>query len=127
MNDFVDTDAEEEALARRSAITRHWEAVAAGNWDRVGHLFAPNALLDLPQSGERFTGADTIRGHLAAEGSPKGLRMRSVLGQQDLWITDFEAEVKGQRQIVVSVMEFQDGQVCRETRYFAPLAPRPAV
>ncbi len=51
--------------------------------------------------------------------------MSRILGCGDLWLTEYEITYEGGTFYTISIMEFRDGKVCRETQYFAPpfLAP----
>ncbi len=53
--------------------------------------------------------------------------MRRITGAGDLWVTEFVLTYDGQPSYTVSIMEFLDGQVARETQYFAdPFVPGPS-
>jgi hypothetical protein len=45
--------------------------------------------------------------------------VRRIVGAGDLWVTEFILEYDGRPSYSVSVMEFFDGKVARETQYFA--------
>ncbi|GLY65370.1 hypothetical protein [Amycolatopsis taiwanensis] len=44
----------------RAAIEEHWRASERGNTDAEHAIYATGAILDYPQSGERFRGRATI-------------------------------------------------------------------
>lgn len=44
--------------------------------------------------------------------------MRRIVGSGNLWISELVLTYDGQPFYVVSVMEFEDGEVVRETQYF---------
>lgn len=49
---------------------------------------------------------------------------RRILGSGDLWITEYVLSYNEQPTQTVSIMEFRDGKVARETQYFAdPFEP----
>jgi hypothetical protein len=50
--------------------------------------------------------------------SKKRFRVRRILGCGDLWITEYILSYDGQPSHTVSIMEFRDGKVVRETQYF---------
>ena len=53
--------------------------------------------------------------------------MRRIVGAGGLWVTEFILAYDGQPSYSVSVMEFVDGKVARETQYFAdPFEPGPS-
>ena len=50
--------------------------------------------------------------------------MRRILGAADLWITELVITYDARPSYTVSIMEFRDGKVARETQYFAdPFEP----
>jgi hypothetical protein len=47
-----------------------------------------------------------------------------VIGRGDLWVTEYVISYDGKPSRTVSIMEFRDGKVFRETQYFAdPFEP----
>ena len=52
--------------------------------------------------------------------------MRRVSGTGDLWVTEYILTYDGKPSYTVSIMEFRDGQVARETQYFADPFVAPA-
>jgi hypothetical protein len=48
----------------------------------------------------------------------KRFTVRRILGAADLWVTEFVLTYDGQPSYTVSIMEFKDGKVARETQYF---------
>ena len=47
-----------------------------------------------------------------------------MLGEGDLWVTEYVITYDGRPVHTVSIMEFRDGKVARETQYFAdPFEP----
>ena len=48
------------------------------------------------------------------------------MGKDNLWITEYVIIYEGKRVYTVSIMEFRDGKVSRETQYFADPFTAPA-
>ena len=44
----------------RAAIEEHWQASEQGDSEAEHAIYSADAILDYPQSGERFRGRDTI-------------------------------------------------------------------
>jgi hypothetical protein len=109
----------------RFALDRHWAASEAGN-DEVEHeIYHDDAVLEYPQSGERIRGRLAIRTTRALLPN-KRFEIRRVLGGGDLWVTEYVITYDGTPSYVVSIMEFRDGKVHRETQYFGdPFEPWP--
>lgn len=50
--------------------------------------------------------------------------IRRVIGRGDLWVTEYVISYDGKPSHTVSIMEFRDGKVFRETQYFGdPFKP----
>lgn len=75
-------------------------------------------MLEYPQSGERFRGRRNIQASRAAQPNMKRFAVRRPLGGGGLWISELVLTYDGQPFYVVSIMEFEDGEVVRETLYF---------
>ena len=59
-----------------------------------------------------------IQASRAAQPNQKRFSVRRITGAADLWVTEFILTYDGQPSYTVSIMEFQDGKVARETQYF---------
>jgi hypothetical protein len=110
--------------AIRTALDRHWAAADANDVAAEHDIYREDALLEYPQSGERITGRHNIQASRAAQPNAKRFTVRRIVGSGDLWITEFILAYDGRPSYSVSIMEFEDGKVTRETQYFAdPFAP----
>ncbi len=123
MNDFAVGDQDEENLDTRVSLDRHWKAVEAGAVEAASRLYCEDAVLDFPQSGERIEGAAAIRARFEVTGAPADFLLRATLGQEDLWVSDYFSRRGGKLELTVSVMEFRNGLVARETRYVTAAEP----
>jgi ketosteroid isomerase-like protein len=111
----------------RAALNAHWQASAAGDADAEHEIYADDAICDYPQSGERILGRknlQALRSH--HPGKPSGFQVKRIVGNADLWITEYTILYQGQRAYTVSIMEFQNGKVAHETQYFADPFEAPA-
>jgi SnoaL-like domain len=102
----------------RNALETHWAASDANEFDTEHQIYRAEAVLEYPQSGERIRGRDNIQASRAAQPNEKRFTVRRVLGGGNLWISELVLTYDGQPFYVVSIMEFQDGEVVRETQYF---------
>jgi ketosteroid isomerase-like protein len=102
----------------RAALDRHWAAADADDFEGEHAIYRDDAVLDYPQSGERIRGRDNIRASRAAQPNAKRFAVRRIVGSGDIWVTEFILSYDGKPSYSVSVMEFVDGQVARETQYF---------
>ncbi|MDQ0394929.1 nuclear transport factor 2 family protein [Labrys monachus] len=111
----------------RAALDRHWATSDTNDVDVEHEIYREDAVLEYPQSGERIRGRHNIQASRVAQPSAKRFTVRRIVGAKDLWITEFILTYDGRPSYCVSVMEFVDGKVARETQYFAdPFEPGPS-
>jgi hypothetical protein len=110
------TDGDAQARAR---ITEHWRASEAGD-DRAEHaIYAADAILDYPQSGERFRGRSKIQAQRGGHPAERHFSIGRIVGGGGLWVSECVITYDGAPTYSVSVMEVRDGLVTHETQYFA--------
>ncbi|MBV8449487.1 MAG: nuclear transport factor 2 family protein [Hyphomicrobiales bacterium] len=111
----------------RDALNRHWAASDANDLEAEHDIYRDDAVLDYPQSGERIHGRRRIQSSRGAQPNLKRFTVRRIIGTKDLWVTEFVLSYDGRPSYTVSIMEFVDGKVARETQYFAdPFEPGPS-
>lgn len=128
------------AVDHQQLMDRFADVVGAQQWDRLGEVFNEDAVVEYPQSGERFRGIANIRAQfehhpdLAAAGS----ELQEVIGGTTYAITPMYTVVAvegsgergaaivraryadGSRWLVVNLYEVRDGRIGRMRAYFAP-------
>src|SRR6266702_3199405 len=102
----------------RAALDLHWAASDANDFEVEHQIYREDAVLEYPQSGERIRGRRNIQASRFAQPSMKRFTVRRILGAADLWVTEFVLTYDGQPSYTVSIMEFKEGKVARETQYF---------
>ena len=108
----------------RAALDRHWAASDANDFETEHEIYYDDAVLEYPQSGERIRGRRNIQASRAAQPNKKRFSVRRILGAGDLWVSEFILTYDGLPSYTVSIMEFRDNKVARETQYFGdPFAP----
>jgi ketosteroid isomerase-like protein len=105
--------------AMRAALERHWAASDAGDFEVEHAIYREDAVLDYPQSGERIRGRHNIRESRTVQPSTKRFTVQRIVGGGDLWVTEYVLRYDGVPSYTVSIMEFREGLVVRETQYFA--------
>ena len=110
----------------RAALDLHWAASDANDFETEHLIYQEDAVLDYPQSGERTRGRRNIQGQRASQPSKKRFTVRRIIGGGDLWVTELVVTYDGKPSYTVSIMEFRDGKVARETQYFADPFVAPA-
>jgi hypothetical protein len=103
----------------RARIQEHWEASERGDIEREHAIYAEDAILDYPQSGERFRGRSRIQAQRGGHPADRHFTVRRILGAGDLWLSECVITYDGTPTYSVSVMELSDGLVAHETQYFA--------
>jgi hypothetical protein len=102
----------------RAALARHWAASDANDFVSEHHIYREDAVLEYPQSGERIRGRAGIEASRAAQPNVKRFTVRRIIGAGDLWVTEYILTYDGHPSFTVSIMEFLEGKVVRETQYF---------
>jgi len=111
----------------RAALDHHWAASDANDFEGEHQIYREDAVLDYPQSGERICGRQKIKASRAAQPNQKRFSVRRIVGTGDLWVTEYVLTYDGRPTYTVSIMEFLEGKVARETQYFSdPFEPGPS-
>ena len=110
----------------RAALDQHWAASDASDFETEHRIYHEEAVLEYPQSGERFRGRCNIQNQRASQPSQKRFTVQRILGDGDLWVTEFVLTYDGKPSYTVSIMEFSGDKVARETQYFADPFVAPA-
>jgi SnoaL-like domain len=110
----------------RAALDQHWAASDANDFETEHRIYHEDAVLEYPQSGERTRGRRNIQNQRASQPSKKRFAVRRIIGGGDLWVTEFILTYDGKPSYTVSIMEFRDNKVARETQYFADPFVAPA-
>ncbi len=111
----------------RAALERHWSASDANDFETEHQIYREDAVLEYPQSGERIRGRREIQASRTAQPNLKRFAVRRIIGGGDLWVTEYVLTYDGRPSYAVSIMEFRDGKVARETQYFGdPFDPGPS-
>jgi hypothetical protein len=110
----------------RAAIEGHWQASEIGNIDAEHAIYASDAILDYPQSGERFRGRTTIAAQRGGHPADRHFTVLRIAGGGDLWVSECIITYDGTPTYSVSIMEFAHEEVVHETQYFADAFRAPA-
>jgi hypothetical protein len=111
----------------RETLTAHWQASATVDANAEHDIYADDAICDYPQSGERILGRNNLQALRSHHpGKPSGFEVKRMLGNGDLWITEYTITYQERPAYTVSIMEFRNGKVVHETQYFADPIEAPA-
>jgi 5'-deoxynucleotidase YfbR-like HD superfamily hydrolase len=72
----------------RARIEEHWRASESGDGDTEQAVYAADAILDYPQSGERFRGRSGIQGQRDGNPADRHFRVLRIRGGGDLWVSE---------------------------------------
>ncbi len=99
------------------ALERHWEY--SGKDEDVSHeIYDDDAVLEFPQSGERFEGVENFREWRRAYPATLSFRIRRIVGSGSLWIAENSISYDGGPwNLTVSILEFRGDKVAHETIY----------
>lgn len=109
-----------------AAIEEHWRASEAGDSEAEHAIYAVDAILDYPQSGERFRGRTAIATQRGGHPAQRHFTLQRITGEGLFWTTECIITYDGVPTRSVSIMEFAGGKLVHETQYFAdpfPAAP----
>jgi hypothetical protein len=108
-------------------------------WSVTGRLLTPTIsipnikftektrCLSIRNRASGYAAATEFQASRMAQPNKKRFSVRRIIGAADLWVTEFILTYDGQPSYTVSIMEFSDGQVIRETQYFGdPFQPGPS-
>jgi SnoaL-like domain len=110
----------------RTRLLRHWEASERGDIEAEHAIYAADAILDYPQSGERFRGRSRIQAQRGSHPAERHFTVRRILGGGEVWVSECVITYDGAPTHSLSVMEVADGLVTHETQYFADPFAAPA-
>jgi hypothetical protein len=110
----------------RARIEEHWKASERGDSETEHAIYAENAILDYPQSGERFLGRSKIQAQRGGHPAERHFTVHRIRGGGDFWVSEVVITYDGAPSYSVSLMEFADDLVAHETQYFADPFKAPA-
>ena len=90
--------------------------------EREFELRHPDCVIDIPQSEERFDREGMREVQRNFPGGAPQMRLVRLAGDGDVWVAELSSDYGEERGGVFKVcliLEFEDGLVSRETRYYA--------
>ena len=103
--------------ARLDVVRRYWE-YAGADVDRAQEIYHDDAVLEFPQSGERFEGVATFTEWRRQYPGDVTYRVRRVTARDDLVVVEVSVSYDGTTSMYgVQLLEFRDDKVARERIY----------
>ncbi len=115
----LDGQATERDARIRARLEEHWKASDRGETDTEHAIYAADAILDYPQSGERFRGRSKIEAQRGGHPAERRFTVLRIRGSGDLWVSECVITYDKVPTYSVSVMEFAGDLVTHESQYFA--------
>ena len=72
----------------RARIMGHWRASEQGDSATEHAIYAEDAILDYPQSGERFRSRATIAAQRGGHPADRHFTVQRISGTGDLWVSE---------------------------------------
>jgi hypothetical protein len=110
----------------RAAIEEHWRASESGDSKTEHAIYADDAILDYPQSGERFRSRATIAAQRGGHPAERHFTVLRIAGSGNLWVSECIITYDGAPTYSVSIMDFAGDHVAHETQFFADPFGAPA-
>ncbi len=103
--------------ARLEKVRRYFE-YAGADVDRADEIYHDDAVLEFPQSGERFEGVGNFTEWRRQYPADVGYRVRRVTAGEDLVVVEVSVTYDGDRSMYgVQLLEFRGDKVARERIY----------
>ena len=88
--------------------------------EKAHEIYTDDAVLEFPQSGERFEGVENFREWRSQYPADTTFEFREIRGRDDLWIVELSVSYDGGAEnFGVSIHEFRGDRIARETIYVA--------
>lgn len=106
-----------DAATIRAMLEQQFEH--AGSDPELSHaMYREDAVLEFPQSGERFQGVENIREWRRRYPGSVSYDIRRIRGSGEIWVAEINVSYAGgEPQFGVDVLEIRNGKILRETIY----------
>jgi hypothetical protein len=106
-----------DAETVRGILQQHFE-YASSDPDRAHGGYHDHAVLEFPQSGERFEGLENFLEWRSDYPSSTTVDIREVRGSGDLWVAELSIMYdEGPENFGISILEFRGDKISRESIY----------
>lgn len=85
-----------DAATLRAMLEQHFE-YARSDPDRAHAMYHDDAVLEFPQSGERFVGVENFREWRSGYPASTSFGFREIRGRDDLWVAEVTVRYDGAR------------------------------
>jgi hypothetical protein len=114
------------STTKSAEVRRHIESTGV-DVDVEHEIYHDDAVLEFPQSGERFEGVEKLRAWRSLHPSRVTLRKPEIIGSDDVWVAITAISYDGGPwQPAVAVLEYRGDAVSREVIYVTEPFEAPA-
>jgi hypothetical protein len=86
--------------------------------EKAHEIYTEDAVLEFPQSGERFVGVENFREWRSSYPADTSFEFREIRGRDDLWVVELSIRYDGGAEnFGVSIHELRGDRIARETIY----------
>ncbi|GAA1610666.1 hypothetical protein GCM10009789_76270 [Kribbella sancticallisti] len=112
----------------RELLERLWpvEGQLALSAEAEHEMRTEDYVLEMPQSGERITGRDTMRAMQQEYPNPPSIDIQRIVGAGDHFVVLGRSDYGGDIFHVANIVEFREGRIARETRLYGSPFEAPA-
>src|ERR687892_474318 len=104
-----------DETAVRAMLEQHF---TSSDPDLAHAMYHDDAVLEFPQSGERFVGVENFREFRRIYPASLAFEIRNIRGRDDLWVAENSISYNGGPwNLTVSILEFRGDKVASESIY----------
>jgi SnoaL-like domain len=108
-----------DAETVKGMLQRHFDH-SGSDPDLAHAMYHQDAVLEFPQSGERFEGVENLREWRSNYPANTSVEFREVRGSDGVWVAEISiAYDDGPPNFGISILELRDGKIARESIYVA--------
>lgn len=105
--------------AIHAELERHWSVTGAEDPALFHAIYDENVTVEYPQSHEIIHGRANLQALREAYPAALTISVKRIRGHGSLWVSEYVIAYDGKPVNIVSIIEFAEGKVVRETLYFA--------
>ncbi len=101
----------------KAMLKQHFE-FASSDPGRAHEMYHDDAVLEFPQSGERFVGVESFREWRSNYPASTTVEFQEIRGREDLWVAEISISYEeGAPSFGVSILEIRGEKIARESIY----------
>jgi hypothetical protein len=117
MGEFSVMDADMQREMSRSGVQDLWKALLERDREQAAKAYANDAVMHFPQDGTFIAGRLEIASRGLLQPGEVFVALNRIVGDGQVWVSECETHLHGQRTLLISVAEMHGGLILREARY----------